>query len=73
MKVEITKSPGIFAEGMLKGIVEERGASYPHIVIEMSVIGVNDPVNVTLDENDLATIVRLARASTVQRIRDAVK
>ena len=53
MKVEITKSPGIFAEGMLKGIIEERGASYPHIVIEMSVIGVNDPVHVTLHENDL--------------------
>ena len=72
MKVEITRSPGIFAEGLLKGVVSEQGAAYPHIVIEMSVTGVSDPVLVTLDEHDLSTIIRLARASTVQRIRDAV-
>ena len=69
MKVEITKPPGIFAEGTLKGVVSEHDASYPHIVIEMSVTGVSDPVKVTLDENDLSTIMRLARGSTVQRIR----
>ncbi len=72
MKVEITTPPGIFAEGLLKAVVSEQGASYPHIVIEMSVTGVSDPVKVTLDEHDLSTIIRLARASTVQRIRDAV-
>jgi hypothetical protein len=72
MKVEITTSPGIFAEGFLKGIVSEQDASYPHIVIEMSVTGASDPVKVTLDEHDLSTIIRLARASTVKKIRDAV-
>jgi hypothetical protein len=73
MKVEITTSPGIFAEGILKGVMSEQDTSYPHIVIEMSVTGVSDPVIVTLDENDLSTIMRLARGSTVQRIRDAVR
>jgi hypothetical protein len=72
MRVEITKPPGIFAEGILKGLISEQDASYPHIVIEMSVAGVSDPVRVTLDENDLSTIMRLAKGSTVQRIRAAV-
>jgi hypothetical protein len=72
MRVEITKPPGIFAEGILKRLISEQDASYPHIVIEMSVTGVSDPVTITLDEHDLSTIVRLARGSTVQRIRDAV-
>jgi hypothetical protein len=73
MKVEITKPPGIFAEGILKSVMSEQDISYPHIVIEMSVTGVSDPVKVTLDEIDLSTIMRLARGSTVQRIRDAVR
>jgi hypothetical protein len=72
MRVEITKPPGIFAEGILKGVVSERDTTCPHIVIEMSVTGVSDPVRVTLDENDLSTIMRIARGSTVQRIRAAV-
>ena len=72
MRVEITKPPGIFAEGILRGVVSEQDASCPHIVIEMSVNGVSDPVRVTLDESDLSTIMRLARGSTVQRIRAAV-
>ncbi len=73
MRVEITQPPGIFADGVLKGVLSEQGASYPHIVIEMKVRGVPDPVKVTFDEIDLATIIKLARASTVQRIRDAVR
>jgi hypothetical protein len=72
MRVEITKPPGIFAEGILKGLISEQDASYPHIVIEMSVAGVSDPVRVTLDTNDLITIMRLARDSKVQSILDAV-
>lgn len=72
MRVEITKSPGIFAEGILKGVISEHDASYPHIVIEMSVTGISDPVRVTLDENDLSTIMRIARGSTIHRIRAAV-
>jgi hypothetical protein len=73
MKVEITTPPGIFAEGILKDVLSEQDTSYPHIVIEMSVTGISDPVKVTFDENDLSTIMRLARGSTVQRIRDAVR
>jgi hypothetical protein len=73
MKVEITTPPGIFAEGILKGLMSEQDTSYPHVVIEMSVTGVSDPVKITLDENDLSTIMRLARGSKVQRIRDAVR
>jgi hypothetical protein len=72
MRVTITAPPGIFAEGALKGVISEQGAPYPHIVIEMSVAGVSDRVEVTLGELDLSTIVRLARGSKVQRIRDAV-
>jgi hypothetical protein len=72
MKVEITRPPGIFAEGSLKDTISEQDAPYPHIVIEMRVAGVSEPVKVTLNELDLSTIVRLARASRVQRIRDAI-
>jgi hypothetical protein len=73
MRVEITMPPGIFAEGTLKGIIAEHDSSYPHMVIEMTVVGTSHPVKVTLDEIDLATIMRLARGSTVPRIRDAVR
>jgi len=30
MRVEITTPPGIFAEGMLKGVIAEQDASHPH-------------------------------------------
>jgi hypothetical protein len=73
MRVWITNPPGIFAQGTLKGVVSEQDAPDPHIVIEMTVAGVNGPVEVTLNELDLSTIVRLARNSTVQRIRDATR
>jgi hypothetical protein len=73
MRVEITKPPGLFAEGILKRVISEQDTSSPHIVIEMSVTGISDPVRVTFDEIDLSTIMRLAKGSTVQRIRDAVK
>ena len=56
---------------MLKGVISEQDAPYPHIVIEMTVTGRSDRVEVTLDEVDLSTIVRLAKGSTVQKIRDA--
>jgi hypothetical protein len=72
MRVEITKPPGIFADGFLKGVMSEQDAPYPYIVIEMSVAGVSEPVAVTLNEIDLSTIVRLARGSTVQK-RDVVR
>jgi hypothetical protein len=72
MKVEITKPPGIFAEGVLKGVIWKQDTPYPHIVMEMSVTDVSDPVRVTLDTNDLITIMRLARDSKVQSILDAI-
>jgi hypothetical protein len=72
MRVEITKPPGIFADGMLKGIISEQDTSAPNIVIEMIVTGVPEPVMVTLDDQDLSTIVRLAKGSKVKRIRDAI-
>ena len=73
MRVRITTPPGIFADGSLKGTISEQDVPDPHIVIEMTVTGVPEPVEVTLDELDLATIVRLARGSTVQKIRGAVR
>ena len=72
VRVEITKPPGIFADGTLKRVIAEQGAPCPHLVIEMEVDGISDPVKITLDELDLFTIVRLAKGSSVPRIRDTV-
>ena len=73
MKVWITTPPGLMAEGVLKDIISQEDAPSPHIVIAMNVAGVGDAVTVTLDEQDLSTIARLARSSKVQRIRNALK
>jgi hypothetical protein len=73
MKVEIITPPGIFAEGTLDHIHSEQGAPYPHIIVEMKVAGVSNPVKVTLDEHDLSTIVRLARSSKVREIQNAIR
>jgi hypothetical protein len=73
MKVAITQQPGLFAEGNLKGVISEQDGPNPHIVIEMNVAGVSDPVTVTLDVLDLSTITHLAKASRIQKIRDAVR
>jgi hypothetical protein len=73
MRVMITRPPGIFAEGPLQSVISEQDAPEPHIVIKMSVDKVDNPVEVTLDARDLSTIVRLAKGSTVQEIRDAVR
>jgi hypothetical protein len=72
MKVEITKPPRLIADGSLQGTVSEQGGASAMIVIEMNVSGVPEPVHVTLDPADLAMIVRLAKNSKVQAIRDAV-
>lgn len=71
MRVELTNG-GLIIDGMLKGIIEQHGPPYPHMVIELKVSGQTDPVKVTLNDIDLVTIMQLARGSTVQRIRDAV-
>jgi len=72
MRVEITKPPGIFVDGVLKSvIISEQDDPSPNVVLEMTVKGVAEPVRVTLGELDLSTIMRLARGSTVEKIRDA--
>jgi hypothetical protein len=73
MKVAFTSSGGTWAEGILKQVISEQDAPFPQITIEMSVTGGGDPVTVTLSELDLATIGRLARGSTVPRIREAIR
>jgi hypothetical protein len=73
MRVFITKPSGIFAEGMLKAIVREQDKPAAQIVIEMTVTGVADPVEDTLDILDLAKIVQLAKSSKSESIRDAVR
>ena len=74
MRVEITKPPGIFVDGVLKSvIISEQDDPSPNVVLEMTVKGVAEPVRVTLDELDLSTIMQLARGSTVEKIRDAVR
>ncbi len=72
MRVEITNPPGsTFVEGTLKDVISEHDGFSPYFVIELDVAKVG-PMKVMLDCLDLATIVRLARASKVQKIRDAV-
>ena len=75
MRVEITKPPGIFVDGVLKSvIISEQDGPFPNIVLEMTVKGVPDhPVRVTLGELDLSTIMRVASGSAVEKIRDAVR
>ena len=72
MRVEITNPTGsTFVEGTLKGVISEHDGLSPYFVIELDVNKVG-PMKVMLDCSDLATIVHLARASKVQKIRDAV-
>ena len=74
MRVELTKPPGIFVDGVLKSvIISEQDGPFRDIVLEMTVNGIAEPVRVTLGELDLSTILRLARGSTVEKIRDAVR
>jgi hypothetical protein len=72
MEVMLTDPPGLFVYGTLQGVISEQDAHYPHIVIEMNVTGRN-PAKVTLDQADLSTIVRLVRASKVEKLRDAIR
>ena len=73
MRVELTDPPGLFIDGALKTVpVSEADGFFPHIVLEMSASG-RGPVKVTLGELDLGTIMRAARGSKVEKIRDAVR
>jgi hypothetical protein len=74
MRVMLTDPPNtLFVQGELKGVIKsEQDGHYPNMVIEMAVSG-RGPVEVTLDQLDLFTIVRLARESKVEKLRDAVR
>jgi hypothetical protein len=75
--MKVTIGQGTWAEGNLKGelkgVISQIGEHYPHLVIEMSTTGGTDLVTVTLDTLDLYMIVRLAKESSVEQIRDAVR
>ena len=61
------------AQGVLKTAVTwEKDRPFPHMILEMNLIG-GDRVTIGLDEQDLSTIVRHARASKVEKLRDAVR
>jgi hypothetical protein len=73
MRVEVTDpARACLVDGDLTGIIvsEQDG---PHIVLEMSVSGWPHPAKVILNQLDLFTIMRLARGSNVDTIRDAVR
>jgi len=74
MEVELTRPlDHLIVRGVLKtGKVSEEWRPGPVISFEMCVTGVPDPVKVTLDQVDLETITRSARASNIQEIREAV-
>jgi hypothetical protein len=73
MRVTLTKPPSTFVEGDLRGIIRQRDAPYAYMVIEMNVTGMDSPVEVTLNELDLFTIVRLAKDSSIQSLSRAVR
>jgi hypothetical protein len=74
MRIWLTNPPGICADGSLTGVVvSEQATPFPHIVLQMRVKGAPEeghPVEVTLDEIALFTIVQAMRKSNVERIRD---
>jgi hypothetical protein len=74
MRVEITRPPRLMVEGVLQTvIISEQDGAFPHMVLQMRVNEAADPVRVTLDQCDLSTITRLAKGSTVEKLRDAVR
>ena len=77
MKIELINRGGIVADGSLTGVViEEQAKPFPYIVLEMRVKGAPDkglPVEVTLGELALFTIVKAMRESKVQKIRDILR
>jgi hypothetical protein len=77
MKIELINRSCIVADGSLTGVViEEQAKPFPYIVLEMRVKGAPDnglPVEVTLGELALFTIVQAMRDSKVQKIRDILR
>jgi hypothetical protein len=75
--MKVTIGQGTWAEGNLKGelkrVISQIGEHYPNLVIEMGTTSRTDLVTVTLDTLDLYMIVRLAKESSVEQIRDAVR
>jgi len=74
MKVTINSpaGPSTFVEGVLKGIVSEQDGPAAHIEIEISIAQISEPSRVILSPTDLRTIVRLAKGSGVESVRDAI-
>jgi hypothetical protein len=76
MKIELLNQ-GILADGSLTGVViEEQATPFPYIVLQMRVHGANPdglPVEITLGEVALSTIVRAVRDSKIQKIRDILR
>jgi hypothetical protein len=73
MRIELVNRGGIVADGWLTGdVVSEQATPFPYIVLAMRVKGASEglPVEVTLGELALFTIVRAIRESKVQKIRD---
>ncbi len=76
MKLAISLEPtsSFAGEGVLKtGVRSEQDGPFPHMILEMSLIGLSETVKVGLDERDLSTIVRLARELKIEKLRAAVE
>jgi hypothetical protein len=73
MRIELSNRGGIIADGWLTGVViEEQATPFPYIVLALKVKGAGEgtPVEVTLGELALFTIMRAIKESNVQKIRD---
>jgi hypothetical protein len=77
MKIELIDPPRIVADGWLTGVVvSEQATPFPYIVLQMRLKGASEdglPVEVTLGEIALSTIVRAVKESKVERIRDLLR
>jgi hypothetical protein len=75
MRVTLTDPPdALVVDGVLKTTIKSEGdGAFPHMVLTMTVSGRSDPVEVSLSELDLFTIVDVARKSKVEKLRDAVR
>jgi hypothetical protein len=72
MRVETATPPGILVEGRYQRVISEHDGPAAQMVLEMRLEGRTDRASVTFDVSDLMTIVRLAKSSSAQRIREAV-
>ena len=75
MKIELINRGGIIADGWLTGVVIEQATPFPYIVLQMRVKGASEglPVEVTLGEIALSTIVRAVKESKVRESAISLK